>query len=246
MRRDDEGSYSRSPARMVNHQTDRTRRQTGQRGTIVALTALVVIAAFAGVLLALMQAPSRPAVHTLPPTATLGPRDVTWNDVGLNADEQIVFSHSAPQTAYSCGIANKSIVMHVTHNGGTSWQPLTFASPIASESCALAVDDTNPQQLAIMALVTKPDPCLTTPCTPTPCASACQPCIDYCPPTPSANVDPLPVGGRRRHVAEHRPVAEWRPLYTGYRLRRRHPICLDKYLADVASGQRGGQSFSAD
>src|SRR5258705_3721663 len=184
MRRDDEGSYSRSPARMVNHQTDRTRRQTGQRGTIVALTALVVIAAFAGVLLALMQAPSRPAVHTLPPTATLGPRDVTWNDVGLSADEQIVFSHSAPQTAYSCGIANKSIVMHVTHDGGTSWQPLTFTSPIASESCALAVDDTNPQQLAIMTLVTKPVPCLTTPCTPTPCASACQPCIDYCPPPP--------------------------------------------------------------
>jgi len=151
---------------------------------VLALTTLVVIAVFAGVLLALMKAPSKPARHTLTPTATLSPRDAIWHDGGLSADEQIVFSHSAPQTAYSCGIANKSIVMHVTHNGGTSWQPLTFAPPIASESCALAVDDTNPQQLAIMTLVTKPDPCLTTPCTPTPSASACQPCIDYCPPPP--------------------------------------------------------------
>src|SRR5258706_971498 len=184
MRRDDERSYARSPARMVNHQPDRAWRQTGQRGLVLALTTLVVIAAFAGVLLALMKAPSRPALHTLPPTATLSPRDAIWHEVGLSADEQIVFSHSAPQTAYSCGVANKSIVMHVTHNGGTSWQPLTFATPIASEFCTLAVNETNPQQLAVMTLVTKPDPCLTTPCTPTPCASACQPCIDYCPPPP--------------------------------------------------------------
>src|SRR5260370_38940765 len=125
MRRDDEGSYARSPARMVNHQTDRARRQTGQRGTIVALTALVVIAAFAGVLLALMKAPSKPALHTLPPTATLGTRDAIWHDVRLSANERFVFSHSAPQTAYNFGIAHRNIVMHYTHSVGASWQPFT-------------------------------------------------------------------------------------------------------------------------
>src|SRR5258708_19241045 len=150
MRRDDERSYARSPARMVNHQPDRAWRQTGQRGLVLALTTLVVIAAFAGVLLALMKAPSRPALHTLPPTVTLSPRDAIWHDVGLSADEQIVFSHSAPQTAYICGIANKSLVMPVTHTAGTSSPPLTFASPTSSQSLAFAHAHTTPHPLSYM------------------------------------------------------------------------------------------------
>lgn len=157
----------------------------------MALLALVVATVFIGVLLWLTRAPSKPALasHATPTiAATLSPRDAAWHAVGLSADEQIVFARSDPQTAYSCGVANKTIVMHVSHDGGMTWQPLAFSSPIASETCLLTIDETNPLQLAIMTLVTKPDPCQTTMCTPTPCAGQCQPCMDYCPPPPQRTV----------------------------------------------------------
>jgi hypothetical protein len=143
---------------------------------------LVVATAGMGVLLAFVNAPSTSAPHTLSLAATPSQPAGVWRDVGLSADEQIVFSRGAPQTAYSCGIAHNTIVMHVTHDGGMSWRSLTFFTPIAGDLCVLAVDDTNPQHLALMTRVTKPDPCLAAMCTPTPCADVCQTCIDYCPP----------------------------------------------------------------
>jgi hypothetical protein len=181
MRWDEEASYAGSAAGMEGPQPDRARRRLLLRGMVLGSLALVVVI---GVVLALLRAPAKPVLLTSTPTATPSTPDGVWHDVGLSADEQIIFSRSAPQSAYSCGIANKTIVMHVTHDGGMSWRPVAMATPIASEFCALAVDETNPQQLALMTLVTKPDPCVTTLCTPTPCASACQPCVDYCPPPP--------------------------------------------------------------
>lgn len=184
MRWGDEARYPRRVASARIHHTDRTQARLVPRRVLAGLLALVAAVAFAGVLLSCAQAPAKTTLLIPPSTPTLASRNAIWHDVGLSADEQIVFSHSAPQTAYSCGSANKTVVMHVSHDGGMSWQSLAMAKSIASESCTLAVDDTNPQQLALMTLVTNPDPCLTTACTPTPCASACQPCMDYCPPPP--------------------------------------------------------------
>lgn len=167
-----------------SQRTERARGRRLLRRMLASLLTLVAATAFAGALLSCAQAPTGTAPLSSSSTPTPASRDAIWHDVGLSADEQIVFSHSAPQTAYSCGIANKAIAMHVSHDGGMSWQPLTMAEPIASESCTLAVDETNPQRLALMTMVTKTDPCMTTACTPTPCTGACQPCIDYCPPAP--------------------------------------------------------------
>jgi hypothetical protein len=165
---------------------DRTERAHGpgwrRLAVVLGVMVLVVVTAGTGVLLAFVNAPVTSAPHTLSLAATPSQPAGVWREVGLSADEQIVFSSSAPQTAYSCGIAHNTIVMHVTHDGGMSWRPLSFAAPIASDLCTLAVDDTNPQHLALMTRITTPDPCLAAMCTPTPCAGACQPCIDYCPP----------------------------------------------------------------
>jgi hypothetical protein len=121
-------------------------------------------------------------------TPTVASRDATWQDVGLSADEQIVFSRGDPRIGYSCGITNKVIVLHATRDGGTSWQPVPIAAPPASEICLLAVDDNDTQQLALLTVVSTPDPCLSAACTPTPCTGTCQPCIDYCAPPPQVAV----------------------------------------------------------
>ncbi len=156
------------------------------RRMLVGLLALVAVTACTSALLSCAQVSSKATLIPLPSTPTQGRDDGTWHDVGLSADDQIVFSRSAPQSGYSCRIANKTIVLHVSHDGGMSWQPLALATPIASETCILAVDETNPQQLALLTMVTKYDPCTATTCTPTPCASpgTCQTCMDLCLPPP--------------------------------------------------------------
>lgn len=184
MRQDGGASRVTRAANAESYQATKTQWQRLPRRVAVGLLALIVATALGGVLLSCTQAPTRTTRLVPPSSPTPGSRDAIWHDVGLSAVEQIVFSRSAPQTAYSCGVANNTIVMHLSHDGGKSWQPLALATPIASEACVLAVNDTNPQQLAFMTLVTKPDPCAATMCTPTPCATACQPCVDYCPPPP--------------------------------------------------------------
>ena len=183
MRWDGEASQVTCVASAQSRQIGRVQGRRLPR-RVVGLLALVVATALSGVLLSCTQAPTRTTRLVPPSSPTPSSRDGIWHDVGLSADEQIVFSRSAPQTAYSCGVANNTIVMHVSHDGGMNWQRVAFSTPIASETCVLAVDETNPQQLAFMTLVTKPDPCAATMCTPTPCATACQPCMDYCPPPP--------------------------------------------------------------
>lgn len=169
------------------HPTTHLQGRRQLRTTLVAALALIVVIVGGAALISAMRTPTQPspaAAHTASPTASVSPRDTAWRDVGLSADEQIVFSHSDAQTGYSCGVINQVISMHVTHDGGMSWRPLATPKPIASEVCTLAVDDTNPQQLAFITRTTKDDPCLAAQCTPTPCAHTCQPCVDYCPPPP--------------------------------------------------------------
>lgn len=180
---DGDPPWARDTVEPAMHLTERAQGQRQLRVTLVAVLALVVAMVGVVALLSFARTPAKSSsalAHTASPRASVSPRDATWHDVGLSADEQIVFSHSAAQTAYTCGIVNKTVVMHVTHDGGMNWQLLAPPKPIASELCTLAVDDTNPQQLALMARTTKPDPCLANPCTPTPCANTCQPCVDYC------------------------------------------------------------------
>lgn len=181
MRCDEGVSFVPTSAGGKNRQTERPRGQHLSRRVLLGVLALVAATAFAGALVSCAPVTAKlTTVHILPSTSTQGVRDGRWHGVGLSANAQIVFSRSAAQTAYSCDIVNKTIVMYVTHDGGMNWQPLTLATPVASETCILAVDETTPQQLALMTLVTKEDPCTMAACTPTPCVSACQSCVDLC------------------------------------------------------------------
>ncbi len=186
MRWDKEPTVTRGPAEAENQPSRQEQGKPPLRGMLLALLALAVIVVSVAALVSVMRAPATSSAvsHATSSTASGAKGKTAWRDVGLSAGEQIVFSHSAPQTGYSCGVVNKTIVMHATHDGGMSWQPLPTAKPITSELCTLAVDDTNPQRLALLTRITMADPCLTNACTPTPCANACQPCIDYCPPPP--------------------------------------------------------------
>lgn len=180
MRGNNDAPATRGSAERENHPPEQAQNLRLLRGMLLAALALIVAIVGVAALFMAMHAPAK----SLSPTASVRSHTAAWRDVGLSASEQIVFSHSAPQTGYSCGIVNNTVVMHITHDSGVSWQFLATPKPIASEFCTLVVDDTSPQRLALMTRITKPDPCLDTPCTPTPCANACQPCIDYCPPAP--------------------------------------------------------------
>jgi hypothetical protein len=237
----DEVGYPRRVASAQTHQTD---QPLVPRRVLLGLLALAAATAFAGMLVSWTPARAKTTLLVPPSTPTLASRDAIWHDVGLSADEQIVFSHSAHQTAYSCGIAHKTIVLHVSHDGDISWQPLALAEPIASESCTLAVDETNPQQLALMTVVTKPDPCLTTACTPTPCASACQPCMDYCPPPPQRTFTLYRSGDGGITWKSSSPLPR-RPVHTGDRIRGCHAVRLDRYVANLIGGQCVRRFFSA-
>lgn len=190
MARNNESTAPRSHARSV-YLSASAAETRGRASRLVILSVLVVVlvaAVSVVVVLSLTQGAAKPSSTAKHPSPLTGSRDAIWHDTTLSANEQIVFSHSSPQTGYSCGTANATIAMHITHDGGMRWQPLTMDSPITGESCLLAIDETNPQQLAILTQITTPDPCQKTGCTPTPCAGACQPCMDYCPPPPRRTV----------------------------------------------------------
>src|SRR5262245_18872683 len=113
-----------------------TEQAPGQRPlvvTLVAALALTVVVVGVSALFSSTRAPAMSSsviARTQAPTATVRPRDVAWRDVGLSADEQVAFSHADAQTGYSCGVVNNVIVMHATHDGGTSWQLLSTPRPI--------------------------------------------------------------------------------------------------------------------
>jgi photosystem II stability/assembly factor-like uncharacterized protein len=181
-----EATGARTLERQGERAADRARARRSPRGPLLFLLPLVavLVAAIGAVALSSLGDAAGHLSQAPGATATVPSRDTTWQDVGLGADDQIVFSRGDPRVGYSCGIENNTIMLHATRDGGMSWQPVPTAVPPASEICLLAVDDVTPQQLALLTVVSTPDPCLTTACTPTPCAGPCQPCIDYCAPPP--------------------------------------------------------------